>query len=280
MDWFGIGTLALEAVVLGAIIYHITHMTRSVGELNTHMTRSVGELKAEFAILSDRLGTVTDSVDTLEREKLLHFLEKTASRAEHSLIHYSYTFRTPDEEGEMRPLLEAVKNSRLQRTSKRFLGPDYRENLNRLYSRHAAGAWLRVNEEIKRSDLRFQIADGQHVVLTIGAASEQSRVGFLIESVVLARILTDWFDLQWAASQEYEAFIKRQVKAAAAMVAIQELDQNTQIQYVSDHLRLDIDEVRRLWSVLKDEAFAESTRNDPRGEGPKPTFGTEDDNSS
>jgi hypothetical protein len=239
---FEVVQLGLEALVLSIVVYHIFHMNRSISKLGR-----------EFSDLSARLGSVVEKVDELDRADLLRALVSTAANAKRSIIHYTYTFHLPHEEPEMGPLLEVIDKSKLPRENIRFLGPDYRDNIDRLYSRKKTGVQLRVSPAIRDSDLRFQVCDGKNVVLTIGTASEPSRRGFLIESVFLASILTCWFDEQWARSVDYEEFIIKKLEALASVPQIMALSFESKVTYISDRLKLDCVEVERVLKMLFEE---------------------------
>lgn len=235
-------SLVLEAFVLFLVVFHVFHLNHSLKSM-----------KGQFAAMGERIEQVVEKVNELERAELLQALVSTAQNATRSIIHYTFTFRLPSEEAEMGPLLDVLEKSSLEKANIRFLGPDVHTKLNRLYSRKKTGVSLRVNHDIKNSDLRFQVADGRHVVVTIGGASEASRRGFLIDSVFLASILTSWFDAEWSKSMDYDDFMMEQVAAAACVPQIVDHSDEARMEYASKRLGLDLDEVRRIWGLLKSQ---------------------------
>lgn len=246
-------TVGLEIVVLLMVALHMLHLDRGLRQMAAQFAQMGGRITQLEALIEK----VVDKVNELERAELLQALVSTAQNAQHSLIHYTYTFRLPSEEAEMGPLLEVLEKTTLPRDCIRFLGPDSHTRLNRLYSRKKTGIRLRVNHEIKNSDLRFQVADGRHVVVTIGGASEASRRGFLIDSVFLASILTSWFDIEWGKSIEYDEFVMDLVLTAASVPQIAGHLEEARIEYASKRLGLDLEEVRRLWEKLKQKNLVE-----------------------
>ena len=150
----------------------------------------------------------------------------------------------------MRALLDAVTATKLDKSHIRFLGPDYRDNINRLYSRRKTGVKLRVSQNVRNSDLRFQVADSRNVVITIGVASEPSRKGYLIESAFLGSILTEWFNMQWKNSRDYEVFIKEQVFDICKVGEIGDMDFHGKCEYISVRLGLEFAEVTRVMKEL------------------------------
>ncbi len=239
----------LEIIVVVIVLVHMGHTGKSIHILQHEFSSSrtsLGELQREFSALRDTLGIVFEKVNELNRAELLQLLSMTAKDAEQSIIHYSFTFNLPSDEPEMEPLLNAITTTSVPKEKIRFLGPDYTENLNRLYSRKRTGAQVRVSHTIRISDLRFQVADGKRVVQTIGSASERGRLGFLVESIFLGRILTKWFDDEWEKSREYDDYVRQMIVTTMTAPEIASLKGDQLIQYISSRLGLEESEVRRL----------------------------------
>jgi hypothetical protein len=229
---------AIEVALVAVVIVHILHTGRSVRTL-----------RSEFQLFGEKLENVVDKVDELNRAELLQMLGLTAKEAEQSIIHYTYTFNVPEDEPEMGPLLDAIRSTKIPKKNVRFLGPDYTENLNRLYSRKQTGAQVRVSHAIRNSDLRFQVVDSRRVVITVGAASERSKRGYLVESVFLSRILTKWFDQEWEQSQDYDEYVCQMISATMKIPEIEALQGEKRIEYIAARLGLDAAEVRRLYQA-------------------------------
>lgn len=234
----------LELIVLMAVFYHIWHFSRTTKELNV---------------------AITEKVQQLDRHGLIQALVSTATDAKQSIIHYTYTFRLPDgpdSELEMKNLLNAIEHTKLNKNNIRFLGPDYTEKLDRLYSRRKVGATLKVSQIVKNSDLRFQVTDNTHIVITVGEPGKESRHGYLIDSVILGAILTEWFDKQWATSEDYESFVRKQVITASNIHECYLLDRVQKIDFISNCLGLDKSEVSRLLEPPPQPSVSNDTPKD------------------
>ncbi len=173
-------------------------------------------------------------------------LAQTASQAEESILHLTYTFRTSEEEEEMRPLLDVVESkAREGKISIRFLGPDHKR-LDGLYVRAKRGAEVKVNTIIHTYDTRFQVVDGKLIVITVGDPATESRKGYLVESEVLGGILSREFESLW--NKEDSIFYDDHVRQTICQV-VANLNEAPTLNRISDKLCLPIGEVERVFKT-------------------------------
>ena len=187
--------IAIECVVLVAIL------VKFIQDIGTH------------ASIRGGVEEIGRKVEELERKDLLRVLAQTASQAEQSILHLTYTFRTAQEEPEMGPLLDVVKSKvKMGGVNVSFLGPDHKR-LDGLYARAATGAEVKVNGIIHTYDTRFQVVDGRLIVITVGDPSSESTKGYVIESEVLGGILSQEFDALWnnPDSLFYSDYVKKTI---------------------------------------------------------------------